>query len=76
MHGGKVKWFNNAKGYGFIVSSDGNKQDLFAHYSDIQGDGYRNLKAGQEVKFQLMDGPKGPQAVDIVLNFSLASAHQ
>jgi CspA family cold shock protein len=76
MHGGKVKWFNNAKGYGFIVSSDKKKQDLFAHYSDIQGDGYRNLKAGQEVKFQLMDGPKGPQAVDIVLNFSLSSVYQ
>jgi len=75
MQGGKVKWFDSVKGYGFIVSNDGKKQDLFAHYSDIQGDGYRNLKAGQDVQFQFMDGPKGPQALDIVLNFSSASAH-
>jgi len=69
MQGGTVKWFNNTKGYGFIVSNNGKKQDLFAHYSGIQGDGYRNLKAGQEVQFAVTDGPKGPQAIDIVLNF-------
>jgi CspA family cold shock protein len=67
MQAGKVKWFNNAKGYGFIVSNDNQKQDLFAHYSAIQIDGYRGLKAGQDVDFELTDGPKGPQALNIVL---------
>jgi len=67
MQAGKVKWFNNAKGYGFIVSNDNQKQDLFAHYSAIQIDGYRGLKAGQDIDFELADGPKGPQAFNIVL---------
>jgi CspA family cold shock protein len=71
MKAGKVKWFNNAKGYGFIVSSDNENQDLFAHYSAIQSDGYRSLRAGQEVDFELTDGPKGLQAVNIVLKHSL-----
>jgi CspA family cold shock protein len=71
MKAGKVKWFNNAKGYGFIVSNDNENQDLFAHYSAIQSDGYRSLRAGQEVDFELTDGPKGPQAVNIVLKHSL-----
>ena len=67
MQAGKVKWFNNAKGYGFIVSNNNLNKDLFAHYSAIQSDGYRSLKAGQDVDFELTDGPKGPQAVNIVL---------
>ena len=67
MQAGKVKWFNNAKGYGFIVSNDNLNKDLFAHYSAIQSDGYRSLKARQDVDFELTDGPKGPQAVNIVL---------
>ena len=68
MQAGKVTWFNNAKGYGFIVSNDNLNKDLFAHYSAIQSDGYRSLKAGQDVDFELTDGPKGPQKVNIVLN--------
>jgi CspA family cold shock protein len=71
MQAGKVKWFNNAKGFGFIVSDDNENQDLFAHYSAIQSDGYRSLRAGQEVDFELIDGPKGPQAVNIVLKSSV-----
>ena len=66
MQAGKVKWFNNAKGYGFIVANDDVNKDLFAHYSAIQIEGYRSLKAGQNVNFELTDGPKGPQAVNIV----------
>jgi CspA family cold shock protein len=71
MQAGKVKWFNNAKGYGFIVSNDNENQHLFAHYSAIQSPGYRSLRAGQEVDFELADGPKGPQAVNIVLRPSV-----
>ena len=67
MQVGKVTWFNNAKRYGFIVSNDNLNNDLFAHYSAIQSDGYRSLKAGQDVDFELTDGPKGRQAVNIVL---------
>ena len=67
MQAGKVKWFNNAKGFGFIVSNDNENQNLFAHYSAIKSDGYRSLRAGQEVDFELTDGPKGPQAVNIIL---------
>jgi len=55
---GKVKWFNNAKGFGFIVTDDGG-EDIFAHYSTIQMEGYRSLKAGQEVKYDVQQGPKG-----------------
>ena len=57
---GKVKWFNNAKGFGFIVP-----EDVFAHYSTIQMDGYRSLKAGQEVTFDVQQGPKGLHAENI-----------
>ncbi len=64
MHTGKVKWFNNAKGYGFILS-DICEDDLFAHYSAIQMDGYKTLKAGQEVVFETTPGPKGLHAVNI-----------
>jgi CspA family cold shock protein len=61
---GKVKWFNNAKGYGFIVE-DGKSEDLFAHYSAINMDGYKTLKAGQRVEFEIIQGPKGLHAVGI-----------
>ncbi|WP_281286435.1 cold shock domain-containing protein CspD [Pleionea sediminis] len=61
---GTVKWFNNAKGYGFIRSEEGN-EDIFVHYSTINMDGYRSLKAGQEVKFEVSEGPKGLHASDI-----------
>ncbi|WP_436792259.1 cold shock domain-containing protein [Amphritea atlantica] len=66
MHTGKVKWFNNAKGFGFIVSPDFD-EDLFAHYSVIQSEGYKSLKAGQEVEFETTPGPKGIHAVNIKL---------
>ena len=64
MASGKVKWFNNAKGYGFI-NEEGKDEDLFAHYSAIQMDGYKTLKAGQTVTFELLQGPKGKHAVNI-----------
>lgn len=64
MSSGKVKWFNNAKGYGFIVE-DGKSEDLFAHYSAIKMEGYKTLKAGQPVTFEITQGPKGLHAVDI-----------
>lgn len=64
MATGKVKWFNNAKGFGFI-REDGRDEDIFAHYSTISMDGYRTLKAGQDVEFDLSEGPKGLHAVNI-----------
>jgi CspA family cold shock protein len=57
---GKVKWFNNAKGYGFIEREGGN--DVFVHFSAIQGSGFRTLEEGQQVEFEIVEGPKGPQA--------------
>jgi len=65
MENGKVKWFNNAKGYGFIVAN-GRDEDLFAHYSAIHMDGYKTLKAGQSVSFDAEQGPKGLHAVNIL----------
>ena len=64
MATGKVKWFNNAKGYGFILPEQGG-EDLFAHYSMIQMDGYKTLRAGQDVDFDVEAGPKGMHAVNI-----------
>ena len=61
---GSVKWFNNAKGYGFILP-DGGGEDLFAHYSAIQMDGYKTLNAGQKVSFDVVPGDKGLQALNI-----------
>jgi CspA family cold shock protein len=61
---GKVKWFNNAKGYGFIGREDG--PDVFVHYSSIQLDGYKTLKEGDEVEFDIVQGQKGPQADGVV----------
>lgn len=62
---GKVKWFNNAKGYGFI-EQPGEQQDIFVHYSSIQGDGYKTLEQGQDVEFEVTNGPKGPQAENVL----------
>ena len=64
MATGTVKWFNNAKGYGFILSEAGGG-DLFVHYSSIQMAGYKTLRAGQEVEFDVQEGPKGPHAINI-----------
>ena len=64
MPTGTVKWFNNAKGYGFILADEGG-EDLFAHYSAIQMDGYRTLKAGQQVNFDIIQGDKGYHAANI-----------
>lgn len=61
---GTVKWFNNSKGYGFVVA-DNSTEELFAHYSSIQMDGYKSLKAGQAVQFETRQGPKGINAVNI-----------
>ena len=66
MATGTVKWFNNAKGYGFIRPEEGG-EDVFAHYSTIEMDGYRSLKAGQEVCFDLQEGPKGLHATNIAV---------
>lgn len=64
MPTGTVKWFNNAKGYGFILPDDGG-EDLFVHYSSIQMDGYKTLKAGQQVQFEIIEGNKGLHATNI-----------
>jgi CspA family cold shock protein len=61
---GTVKWFNGAKGYGFIARESGD--DVFVHYSAIRGEGFRNLDEGQRVEFAVEQSPKGPQAVDVV----------
>jgi CspA family cold shock protein len=60
---GTVKWFNNAKGFGFIAQEEGD--DIFVHFRSIQGDGYKTLDEGQEVEFTVSDGPKGLQAEDV-----------
>ncbi len=62
---GKVKWFNNSKGYGFIERTQGD--DIFVHYSAIQVEGYRTLKDGQEVEFTVQNGAKGLQAEEVTL---------
>lgn len=64
MAKGKVKWFNDAKGYGFITVEDG--KDVFVHHSSIQGEGFKTLKEGQEVEFEITKGPKGDQATNVV----------
>ncbi len=65
MSTGKVKWFNEAKGYGFI-EPDGGGRDVFVHYSAIQGEGYKTLSEGQMVDFEIIQGEKGPQASNVV----------
>ena len=62
---GTVKWFNDAKGFGFITP-DGGGEDVFAHFSAIQSSGFRSLKEGQKVEFDVVQGPKGKQALNIV----------
>ena len=62
---GTVKWFNDAKGFGFITP-DGGGEDVFAHFSSIQSSGFRSLKEGQKVEFDVVQGPKGKQASNIV----------
>jgi CspA family cold shock protein len=64
MPNGRVKWFNDAKGYGFIERDDGD--DVFVHHSAIQSEGFRTLSEGQEVEFEIVQGPKGPQAANVV----------
>ncbi len=64
MPKGTVKWFNNAKGYGFILPENG-ENDIFAHFSAITMDGYKTLKAGQEVTFDIIEGEKGLHATNI-----------
>jgi CspA family cold shock protein len=64
MARGKVKWFSNQKGYGFITPESG--ADVFVHHSAIQGEGYKTLEEGQEVEFEVQKGPKGDQAVNVV----------
>ncbi len=64
MSNGSVKWFNDAKGYGFITSEEGS--DVFVHFSAIQGEGFRSLAEGDSVSFDIEKGPKGLQAVNVV----------
>ena len=64
MSRGKVKWFNDAKGFGFIEREGGS--DVFVHYTAIQGDGFKTLKQGQDVEFEIKDGAKGPQASNVM----------
>ena len=63
MESGKVKWFSNQKGYGFIQKDDGS--DIFVHFSAIQAEGFKTLAQGQEVIFEVSEGPKGPQAANV-----------
>ena len=61
---GRVKWFNDSKGYGFIEQEGG--RDIFVHYSAIEGDGFRSLAEGQKVEFEIIEGTKGPQATKVM----------
>ncbi|WP_394542520.1 cold-shock protein CspD [Priestia aryabhattai] len=63
MQNGKVKWFNNEKGYGFIEVKGGS--DVFVHFSAIQSEGYKSLEEGQEVSFEIVEGNRGPQAANV-----------
>lgn len=61
---GSVKWFNEKKGFGFISQSDG--KDVFVHYQDIKGDGFRTLREGEKVTFEVTQGEKGPKAINVM----------
>ena len=61
---GRVKWFNDSKGYGFIEQEGG--RDIFVHYTAIEGEGFKSLSEGQKVEFEIIDGTKGPQATKVV----------
>ncbi|MGM7635310.1 MULTISPECIES: cold-shock protein CspD [unclassified Bacillus (in: firmicutes)] len=63
MQNGKVKWFNNEKGFGFIEVEGGD--DVFVHFTAIEGDGYKSLEEGQEVSFEIVEGNRGPQAANV-----------
>lgn len=65
MARGTVKWFSDQKGYGFITP-EGGKKDVFVHYSAVQGDGFKSLREGDTVEFEVTDGPKGEQAKNVV----------
>ncbi len=66
MATGNVKWFNESKGFGFITPDEGSK-DVFVHFSAISSDGFRTLAEGQQVTFDVEDGPKGPQATNVTV---------
>ena len=66
MNNGIVKWFNDAKGYGFIAPSDGGK-DVFVHYTAVSGDGFKTLAEGAQVEFEVEQGDKGPQAQNVTI---------
>ena len=63
MANGKVKWFNDSKGFGFITAEDGT--DAFVHHSDIEGEGFKSLSEDEEVTFEMIEGPKGPKAIKV-----------
>ena len=65
MASGTVKWFNDSKGYGFIAPEDGSK-DVFVHHSNIAGNGFKSLSEGEKVEFEVREGQKGPEAVNVV----------
>ena len=65
MEKGVVKWFSNQKGYGFITPESSSNKDVFVHYSVIQGDGFKTLAEGDQVEFELTNGPKGEQATNV-----------
>jgi cold shock protein len=67
MATGTVKWFNDAKGYGFISPEDGSGKDLFVHHTAISGEGYKSLAEGAKVEFDAVEGAKGPEAKNVVL---------
>jgi CspA family cold shock protein len=64
MENGRVKWFNRTKGYGFIERDEG--EDVFVHYSAIQGEGFKTLDEGDSVEFEIVEGPKGLQATNVI----------
>jgi CspA family cold shock protein len=66
MARGKVKWFNDLKGYGFITSSD-NLEDIYVHHTDIRADGYKTLRQGESVEYDLTTSPEGPKARNVVV---------